>query len=253
MKTQAQHQWKVIRTATLSVIAALALLVTPAMFAQSAAHAAPNTGDQVYVGEARGYGGTKLFPVWFNGTGVGEPDSWAYCIEHDVSAITDTPGTISPSDDFLGGNYFNDPVVQGKVFWLMANSYPVLSLDQLAAQVGLPSISENDAIEATTYAIWRFTDVGFDADWYWETTDSEAAYKWLVNAAKLADTSAPSSPTPVTATINPPIGSFTAGNLVGPFIVSTSEATVQVTSDQGFPLVDSIGDLINTSEVTDGQ
>ncbi|QNA93562.1 MULTISPECIES: thioester domain-containing protein [unclassified Microbacterium] len=161
---------------------ALGAVVAPVgLGAATAAEVEP--GDAVYIGSKQGYGGTGVFPIWSDGVQTGDPDYWAYCIEHDVSARTGLVGTAGDIDSYLGSNHFTDPAVAGKVLWVLANSYPAVSLEEFGAAAGVPAITRNDAIEATQYALWRYTDLTFDAAWAWETPDSEAAYWYLVNGA----------------------------------------------------------------------
>ncbi|WP_030143695.1 thioester domain-containing protein [Mycetocola saprophilus] len=109
----------------------------------------------------------------------------------------------------------------------------------------------NDAIEAAQYAIWRYTDLGFDAAWNWETPNSEAVYWRLDNGANAAPSPVP-FPTVATATITAPSTRQTAGSLVGPFTVSTNQALVGIDA-QGVPVTDAQGTPITPSAVTNGQ
>lgn len=240
-------------SAALAVLVGIAVLLMPGLIAPTAAHAAPAADGQVYIGTALGYGGSKLFPIYYDGDTSHEPDAWAYCVEHNEHALTGVWGSAVGVGDYLGGNGFTDPAVQGKVFWVLAHSYPAMSLEAFGATVGVPGISQNDAIEAVTYAVWRYTDVGWDSSWNFASADSEAAYWWLVNHANAADTSAPAAPTPVTASIDAPAGAFTAGDLVGPFVVRTSGENAQVATDPAFRLSDADGNTIDASAVANGQ
>src|SRR5690606_15758469 len=66
-----------------------ALLAVAAIAVPTAAAADVESGDEVTIGDGWvGYGGTRLFPIWLGEPGVGEPDFWAYCIEHEVEART---------------------------------------------------------------------------------------------------------------------------------------------------------------------
>lgn len=229
-------------------VLALGALIAPA----AAASAAVDAGDSVYIGSKQGYSGTGMFPVWAEVPAVGDPDFWAYCIENPVSARTQLEGAVGNAEDYLGSNYFTDPVIQGKVLWVLAHSYPALTLEEFGAAAGAPGISRNDAIEATQYAIWRYTDLNFDAAWAWETPDSEAAYWHLVNGAN-ASTGMTPADFAVTASIDAPSAPQTADSLVGPFVVDTNRPTVSVTVDPTVSLVDADGDAIDASAVVDGQ
>ncbi|WP_406245417.1 VaFE repeat-containing surface-anchored protein [Microbacterium sp. M] len=227
-----------------------------ALAAPTAATAAPavdlQTGDTVYIGDKEGYSGTGIFPLWPGDAQDGDPLYWAYCLENQVSAETGLTGQVGDLGDYLGSNYFTDPAVQGKVLWVLANSYPALSLEEFGAAVGVPDISRNDAIEATQYAIWRYTDLTFDASWAFETPDSEAAYWYLVNGANASSGLNPED-LEVTASVEAPTAPQTADSLVGPFVVATNQPTASVVSDPDVAITDAAGTPIDTDAVVDGQ
>lgn len=227
-------------------------LALGALIAPMAASAAVEAGDSVYIGDGVGLAGTHLYPIWSETPAVGDPDFWAYCVEHDISARERVEGTVGTADDYLGANYFTDPAIQGKVLWVLAHSYPALSLEAFGAAAGVPDISRDDAIEATQYALWRYTDLTFDAAWAWETPDSEAAYWYLVNGAN-ASTGMTPADLEVTATIDAPSAPQTAESLVGPFIVHTNQSIVSVTVDPAVSLVNASGTAIDANAVVDGQ
>lgn len=234
-----------------ALLALGAVLIAPGgVSAAMAAEVEP--GDAVYIGGKEGYGGTGVFPIWSSGVEEGEPDYWAYCIEHDVPAETGLLGTAGDLDGYLGANYFTDPAVAGKVLWVLANSYPAVSLEDLGAAAGVPGLSRNDAIEATQYAIWRYTDLDFDAAWAWETPDSEAAYWYLVSGANASSGLTPED-LQVTASVTAPSAPQTAGSLVGPFTVSTDQASVVVSVDPAVTVTDAAGAAIDLNAVVDGQ
>ncbi|MFK3678000.1 VaFE repeat-containing surface-anchored protein [Microbacterium sp. NPDC090218] len=233
--------------------ALLALGAVVAPVGLTAATAAEvDSGDAVYIGSREGYSGTGIFPIWSSGVQAGDPDFWAYCIEHDVTAMTGRVGSAGDIDSFLGENYFVDPAIPGKVLWVLANSYPAVSLEDLGAAAGAPGISRNDAIEATQYAIWRYTDLNFDAPWAWETPASEAAYWYLVNGAN-ASPGLTREDLAVTATVTAPTAPQSAGNLVGPFTVSTDQASVAVSVDPAVAVTDATGAAVDLNAVVDGQ
>lgn len=218
--------------------------------AAMAADVAP--GDAVFIGSKEGYDGTGIYPIWSSGVQEGEPDYWAYCIEHDVAARTGLLGTAGDLDSYLGQNRFTDPAVAGKVLWVLANSYPAVSLEDFGAAAGVPGISRNDAIEATQYAIWRYTELDFDAPWAWETPDSEAAYWHLLDGANASPGLTPGD-LQVTASVTAPSAAQSAGSLVGPFTVSTDQASVVVSVDPAVTVTDAAGTPVDLSAVVDGQ
>lgn len=72
------------------------------------------------------------------------------------------------------------------MLWIATHSYPARGLSEfkqavMDSQAGTESpidgsgMSAADAIEATQYAIWRFSDLGFDTEsWPFENPDSVA-------------------------------------------------------------------------------
>ncbi|WGY02476.1 VaFE repeat-containing surface-anchored protein [Nocardioides sp. QY071] len=241
---------------------ALGAVVMPSLAPSASATTQPGAGDTVWIGTlVQGHPGTRLHsvysPVPADTSNPGTPDYWAYCIEHNVSAKTGTTGVAGNVSAFLGTNYYDtDPTIPGKVMWIVANSYPAISLSDFATAAGVPGLTPNDAIEAIQYAIWRYTDLTFDANWNWAGSDStanaEAAYWYLIGKINQGNTLTPGSAS-VTATVTAPAGAQQAGTLVGPFTVHTNQPTVSVTVAPGVAVTDAAGTLINTSAVTDGQ
>lgn len=84
----------------------------------------------------------------------------AYCIEYWVQAADpDHESAVTGWDEFTGDNYFKtDPQVREHVAWILRNSHPTLSLEQLATTTGTTDLTEAEAIAATQAAIWHFTD-----------------------------------------------------------------------------------------------
>lgn len=234
-------------------LAAASLLAAAAIGLASAGTAvAAEAGDTVYIGSTtHGYAGTTLFEIHLDSPGTGTPAFFAYCIEHEISPRTGTPAVVGDFSDFLGDNKLTDSVAQAKVRWVLAHSYPVLSLADFGAAAGVPGISLNDAVEATQYAIWRFSELDFDASWFWETEDSEDAYWYLVNGANDAGGLA-AADLIVTASISAP-GSAAGDSLVGPFVVHTNQPVASVAASPAHPLTDSLGTPIDPDAVTDGQ
>jgi len=239
----------------ITAVVGAAALFMPSMV--MVAQAEVVSGDSVWVGTStQGYSGTRLYPIYENPpadpANPGEPDYWAYCIEHDVSAKTGTSAQVGDFASYLGSNHFVDPAIQGKVLWVLAHSYPAVSLADFGEAIGAPGISRNDAIEATQYAIWRYTDLAWDASWPFESADSEAAYWYLVNGAN-ASPGLSLDDLQVTASVTAPATPQVAGSLVGPFVVSTNQPTASVTVDPAVTVVDADGAVIDTDAVVDGQ
>jgi hypothetical protein len=127
-----------------------------------------------------------------------------------------------------------------------------MTLSAFGAAVGVPGISASDAIEATQYAIWRYTELTYDAAWSWTDSDSENAYWYLVNGAN-ASGGMTAADLQATAGITEPAHAQAADSLIGPFTVSTNQPTASVTVNSAYTLTDASGAPIDTSAVTDGQ
>ena len=241
------------RVARLLGAALLAVGVVVAPTVATAANAAPvESGDTVHIGNKIGYGGTGLFPIWTETPATGDPSYFAYCLENRVTAKTDIEGHVGDIDSFLGSNHFTSPAIQGKVLWVLAHSYPALSIEEFGAAAGVPGISQSDAIEATQYAIWRYTDLTWDAAWAWKTEDSKDAYWYLVDGANASDGLTPGE-LEVTADVTAPAGTWAGDELIGPFTVSTNQAVVSVATDPSIPLTDAAGNTIDANAVVNGQ
>ncbi|QTV80081.1 thioester domain-containing protein [Microbacterium sp. NIBRBAC000506063] len=241
-----------------ALVAALlgaAALVSPA----TAAFAAPTLedGDTVYVGPVDWVSGSGFtFPIYAETPAdpgnPGEPDFWAYCIEHSESYQHSREALIGGLDSFLGDNHFPNPEVQGKVLWVLAHSYPALSLEALGAAAGVSDLSREDAITATQTAIWRYTDLTWDASWDWGSEDAETVYWHLVNSANASSGLSPAD-FETSVSITAPGGVQSAGSLVGPFVVTTNQPTVSVSVDPAISLTDADGVPIDPATVVDGQ
>jgi len=215
------------------------------------------SGDQVYLGtQTQGDGGTELqsvySPIPDDPENAGDPQFWTYCIEHDYERNQDVDATVGDLDSYLGDNHFTDPTVQGKVLWVLAHSYPALSLAAFGDAAGAPGISQNDAIEATQYAIWRYTELDYDAPWYWTDQDSENAYWYLIDGAGASSGMTPAQLAP-TVSVTAPDGALTAGSFIGPFVVHTDQPTATVAVEPNVAVVDAHGQSLDTSAVTDGE
>ena len=150
----------------------------------------------VWIGASQGYVGTGMHAVYKNTpadlNNPGTPDYYSYCVEHNVTAKPNMAATTGDLSTFLGANYLTGSAdIYSKVLWIIQNSYPGVTLGALTAAVaanaaaaGRPfttPLSANDAIEATQYAIWRYTDLTFDANWSFETPNSAAVYWYLID------------------------------------------------------------------------
>lgn len=251
-----RHQRTARRRGVRCAAAAVPLLTLVSLLGPSAAWADADVGDSVWIGSREGYGGTGAFPI-FSQTPAdpsqpGTPDYWAYCIEHDLTPEAQIEGQVGALSDYLGANYFVDPAVQGMVLWVLAHSYPAVGLSEFGAAAGVPDIARNDALEATQYAIWRYTELDYDAPWAWETPESEAAYWYLVDGANASGGMTPGDFS-TSVSITPPPGPQEAGSLVGPFVVHTNRPTARVSATPAVDIVARDGTVIDPDAVVDGQ
>ena len=256
MNTALSHWRKRLASAAAAWIA-VTMAVAFSLPSSPASADEPGVGDPIYVAhKMQGYSGSAMVGIFATTPpdigNLGTPDYWSYCVEHDISVGTFRTATLEAPPSFLGGNYFTSAAIQAKVLWVLAHSYPYLSLSDFGTAAGVPGISANDAIEATQYAIWRYTDLNFDAAWNWETPDSEAAYWYLVNGANASSGMIPAD-LQSTAAIIAPGGTHVAGTLVGPFTISTNQPVASLSVTGGYTLTDAGGTAIDTSAVTNGQ
>ncbi len=261
VKTREERRAVRTRRSITAVVLALSV-VAPASFTATAAVAdAVESGDAVWIGSraGHGYAGTAIFPIHgetpADPSAPGEPDLWAYCIEHDVSALTGLSGVVSDRAGYLGSNRFTDPAVQARVQWTLTHSYPAVDLLELEAAAGITALSRDDAIEATQYAIWNFTDLWSDPStpWAWETPNSEAVYHYLVEGALAGAGPTPTAPQAVSVSVAGPATAPIAGSLAGPFVVTTDQPSARVFTDPAYPLTDATGSAVDADAVVDGQ
>jgi TQXA domain-containing protein len=234
-----------------------AAVVGPASLAAPASAATVGPGDSVWVGPGVGYGGTSIHPVYSpvpaDPSNPGTPDLWSYCIEHDLQVLPNAAGIAGDYSSYLGSNHFTDPAIQAKVHWVITHAYPAVSLAELGVAAGVNELAANDAVEGAQYAIWRYTDLTFDANWAFETPESAAVYWYLVNGANADTATAPPASADVEVAVSGPGATGEAGSLVGPFTVSTNQATVTLSSSPALTFTDSSGAAVDPASVMDGQ
>ena len=259
MKTKESTRRRRAGRGIAAVLLALATVVPVSLAASVASAADVQPGDSVWIGARQGYSGTGIFPLYAQTpadlSAPGEPDLWAYCIEHDVSARTRIGGVVGDYASFPGSNNFTSPAIQARVHWTLAHAYPAVSLADLEAATGITGLSRNDAIEATQYAIWNFTDLWSDpgTPWAWETPNSEAVYHYLVDGALAGAGATPPAAQTVSVSVTGPSTAATPGTLVGPFLVTTDQPTARVSADPAFAFTDASGTAIDAAAVVDGQ
>jgi len=220
----------------------------------------PPAGSSVYLGSAHQTGnspGNRLVPVYVDrDPASGEPDFWAYCIEHDETRRTDRGAVVGDWSSFVGSNYFaSDPVAARKVAWILVNSYPSLTAAELAVASDVDGLTAADAIDATQYAIWRYTDLTWDADWAYENDRVRDLYWYLLDGANAHGgyTEAELAALGGSVAIDGPTSPQVAGTLAGPFVVSTDRPTAVVSVDPALAVTDGAGAPVDLSAVVDGQ
>ncbi|WP_158602757.1 thioester domain-containing protein [Jiangella rhizosphaerae] len=137
-----------------------------------------------------------------------------------------------------------------RILWVLQHSYPVTSTADIEAALdGVVAfndgLSEQEAITATQAAVWSFSDAvqpnlddftreGDDVD-----ADVRALFEYLTGED---NTGIGEQPTPALS-LEPSSLSGEAGTVIGPFTVSTTADTVDVTADlpEGVELVDGDG------------
>ncbi|MCM3661670.1 thioester domain-containing protein [Georgenia satyanarayanai] len=214
-----------------------------------AAYADTDTDDYVHIGDRsqaqRGEGIASLFPI-FTSEGsrtTGVPDLWAYCIEYNVAARYDTPAERAGWSEFPGDNAFSTSLdVREKIAWIITNSYPTLTLEQLGQAVGVPDLTVSEAVAGTQYAVWKLTD-GVDAEL---SADARTVREHLLGEANVG---LPENDSRAEVTLTTTTEQQHAGTLVGPVTVTTNRDSVTVTVDPALPVVDADGMEIELSSV----
>ncbi|MFV8395813.1 SpaA isopeptide-forming pilin-related protein [Corynebacterium hindlerae] len=162
----------------------------------SGANAAePRIGDGVKV--SSGAGGYLIYPEKGKARETqlfkleSESESFkglSYCIESEVKiAKTGVDGKFTSWEDFAGTNDFVENAA--KVNWIVENSYPAVSLDDLAVKANMDrsQLDEKSAIAQTQAAIWHFTDdfkfreISFSNTWGKDISALQEGQKKLYN------------------------------------------------------------------------
>jgi TQXA domain-containing protein/LPXTG-motif cell wall-anchored protein len=230
--------------------------------AQSDAKIGTTTGLNVkLVGDKYKSERTLLIPITVDGQKV-----YTYCVELNVEIdgkvkMVEVPWDKYPYEtnpgDKDGGFKANAP----KINWVLQNSYPNVGADKLTQELkdaGVKlnnGLSEAEAISATQSAIWHLSDgakldetnpTPFNKD---SGADVLAAYNYLL--AHATDTQ---QPTP-SLDLAPASATGKAGDLIGPFTVTTTADSVKISSQLpgGVTLTDkdgkALGDVKNGTQI----
>lgn len=159
-----------------------------------------------------------------------------YCI--DLNTMT-SGGVPYSEADWSEGTVPN----LGMVTWVLRHGYPTVSTDTLLAAINLTrepdlaSLSVNDAAAGTQAAVWHFTDssslTGSNPD------GVVAVYEYLVGNAVALSEPAPS------IEIDPALLDGIVGERIGPFTVTTSASSVELTGTGG-TITDVAGNPLTT-------
>ena len=170
--------------------------------------------------------GTTLFNLQVENGGT----LITYCIDIETGIRLNAWYNEDDWANYPGKGAFAEP---GKVLWILQNSYPTLSSNELQSAIGTNArISDQDALAGTQAAIWHFSN-GATLDDRNRPAVKEV-YDYLVeNAQELEQTPASLSVTPDSAT-------GTAGETIGEFQISTSASDIPVdlSAPEGVELVD---------------
>ncbi|WP_406255510.1 Cys-Gln thioester bond-forming surface protein [Streptomyces griseoaurantiacus] len=140
-----------------------------------------------------------------------------YCVDIDNPTQKGARYQETPwSGTSLGAN-----AAAGRIHWILRNSYPqVNDLAALAAEAGVPGLTEQDAAAGTQVAIWRYSD-GADVEALAPRAERLADY--LERSAR--DTAEPQP----SLSLDPPAVSGRPGERLGPVTVHTTADSVTVT------------------------
>jgi len=204
-----------------------------------------------HFGTSYGYVPTMLFSVHTNSSKEGNIK--AYCIELDVDIQFGSDLKVGSWKEFPGTNKFKDnPDVQAKVAWIAQRSFPQTNLAEVTKASGVQGLTEKDAITATQAAIWHFTNdfeyKGLDGADKPTADRVEKLYNYLIGEKNvgLKETAKP------TVEIKGGDGTFKAGDPVGPIRFESNQATVKLTNELKYELVDKDGKAVDKNAVPTG-
>lgn len=152
-----------------ALLASLAAVTlgTNAIMGAGIAHASPESEDVNRITAVmgpeqeyqRGLTVNDVAPILRSVTVEGET-ILAYCIEYWVRAATpDHEAAVTDWAGFTGDNHFRtDPQVREAIAWILHNSYPAVSLQELGERIDSATLTEAEAIAGTQAAIWFYTD-----------------------------------------------------------------------------------------------
>ncbi|MDA8371988.1 MAG: Cys-Gln thioester bond-forming surface protein [Nocardiopsaceae bacterium] len=189
-------------------------------------------GDNAANGHAVSMGGSQINTTLFNLELDDGTVLKAYCIDYETSIRKGAKYAEDAWANYPGKGKFAEPA---KVHWILQNSYPTVSVDELAKDSGIARLSEKDALAGTQAAIWHFSnDVELKGR---NQPNVKKLYEYLVdNAEELPQTEEPEA----SLAISPKSAEGKAGETIGEFTVETSAESLPLELDapEGVELVD---------------
>lgn len=233
------------RAHRLASVLALTLCATLAgLGTATATRAAAAEGDQVtldYANSVYGEGHASLFAL--------SDGSFAYCLDlakaipRDGTAFTEMPAEAYHANG-VDKPWNTDPSVKGKVLWVLAHGYPALTLEEIAGVAGIPDVIESDAIDATQWAIWHWTN-NFDMGGLSDGAKTLADF--------LVDNSVPLSPNEpddgkVSIDRAHSFSNAPGSGVMGPYVIHTDQVpVVRLTTSAGASVTDAAGNVVTTA------
>ena len=229
-------RYKAARLGALLLAVATTLLVAgpPALAATSGEYVGGVDGDSVRIGGHTNPVPTSLFRLKLDNDAE---ELLTYCVELDVDARLGATMIESEWAAYPDGSeaFAAQP---DKVLWILHRSYPNTGLAELAAAIGVPALSEREAIAGTQAAIWHFSnDAKLDAG---NLPNIQKLYDYLTGEANTGIGVQP----PVSLALSPDmIADLDAGKNAGPFTLDSTAAVVRLTVEgpDGVQIVDSTG------------
>ncbi len=196
-----------------ALILSMLLIVLVAPLASAAVEATYSGGGKsgTSVTMNRGSGdqslGTKLFDLKVTGQGTLP----AYCIDIQTNIRQTT--YVEEGWNTIG------EAAGAKILWILKNSYPTKTVDQVAAAVGTGAsgLTTEEAIGATQAAIWTFSDGATYVDGANTKVNAVVAY---LTGTKNAGLSTPPAPS---LSLTPGEATGPVGSRVGPFRLTVSD------------------------------
>lgn len=160
-----------------------------------------------------------------------------YCIDltHDLDT---SPNAYTKAGDWSATGI--DEAARNKILWVLAHSQPNVDDAEVLTAAGVTGLADHqgDVVYAATQAaIWHFSDGFVLGDWDGSTSGNrfnstqyaavQKVYEYLTNDANTGQQGPP------TLTVAPTTLTGPAGELVGPFTVSTTATTVTLAISGG--------------------